>query len=472
MTRHMRGAVGPLCLTIFVASCSSAPPPGPLGSARDSGAREPQARAEAPRPALPLPAALPLTTFAANGERIDPIVSLQDLIESGEITFSFDPLTGYLPSLLAALDIPVSSQGLVFSRTSLQTDRITPWTPRAIYFNDDVYVGFVQDSPILEIASINPDQGAVFYLLPQSEDVEPTFQHETTTCLMCHESRTVTGGIPGVMMRSVLTDRYGYVVTPLQEGAVTDRTPLEERLGGWYVTGTLAGSSHAGNVHAPELTHEIYDKARYLHDFDMNSASDVTSLEDEFDTSQYLTGHSDIVALLVLGHQTRVHNLITLAHEAVRTALRDQDALVRTTGQAIPESGLIPSAEIRIQGAVDRLVREMLFAREAPLGGQVEGTSGFAEEFSARGPRDSHGRSFRDFDLEHRLFKYPLSFLIYTEAFDALPELVRRSVYNQLDVILSGDAPSGVFDHLTTQDRLAIREILVATKPDFETLRQ
>lgn len=427
---------------------------------------------EAARPALALPAAAALSTFGPDGDRVDPIVSLQKLIESGDVTFSFDSLTGYLPSLLAALDIPISSQGLVFSRTSLQTDRITPWTPRAIYFNDDVYVGFVQESPILEIASINPDEGAVFYLLPQNEEMGPIFQHETTTCLMCHESRTVTGGIPGVMMRSVLTDRFGYVVTPLQEGAVTDRTPLEERLGGWYVTGTLAGASHAGNVHAPELTHEIYDKARYLENFDMNSASDVTSLEDEFDTSQYLSGHSDIVALLVLGHQTRVHNLITLAHEAVRTALREQEAIVRTTGQAIPEGGLIPAAEIRIQGAVDRLVREMLFSREAPFGGRVEGTSGFAEHFMARGPRDEEGRSLRDFDLEHRLFRYPLSFLIYSEAFDALPEVVTQSVYTQLDAILNGRGPARGFDHLSDEDRIAIREILVATKPEFEAARQ
>ena len=425
-----------------------------------------------PAPRFPLPAAAPLTTFGPDGERIDPIVSLQALIESGEVTFSFDPLTGYLPSLLAALDIPVSSQGFVFSRTSLQTDRITPWTPRAIYFNDDVYVGYVQESPLLEIASINPDEGSIFYLLTQNEEAGPLFQRETTTCLMCHESRTVTGGVPGVMMRSVLTDRYGYVVTPLQEGAVTDRTPIEERLGGWYVTGTQEGSRHAGNVHAPELTHEIYDKAGYLSDFDMNSEGNVTTLDDHFDTSQYLTGHSDLVALLVLGHQTRVHNLITLAHEAVQTALSDQDAIVRTTGQVVPDGGLIPAAEIRIDGAVDRLVREMLFAREAPLGGRVEGTSGFAEEFSARGPWDGQGRSLRDFDLESRLFRYPLSFLIYGDAFDALPELMRRRIYARVDAVLDGEGAAEDFGHLSAEDRTAIREILVATKPDFETLRE
>jgi hypothetical protein len=269
------------------------------------------------------------------------------------------------------------------------------------------------------------------------------------------------------MMRSVLTDRFGYVVTTLHEGPMTDRTPMDERLGGWYVTGTQP-EGHAGNVLAPELVHEISDKQGYLDAFDMNAQNNVTDLNDRFDTSIYLSAHSDIAALLVMSHQTRVHNLITNAHQSSRDALRDQEAVLRTTGgEALAEGELTPAAEVRIDGAVERLVRELLFVREAPLGGPIEGTSGFTEEFMTLGPYDDQGRSLRDFNLDTRLFEYPLSFLIYTEAFDALPEMVKTKVFGRVNEILDGNDVTGSFAHLTEVDRTAIREILAATKPEF-----
>ena len=403
-------------------------------------------------------------------EFVDPIERLQARIAAGQVRLVFDSARGYLSSLLDALDVPVSSQGLVFSRTSFQTDRISPWTPHALYFTDDVYVGFVQESPILEIASIDPDGGAVFYTLIQEDREVPGFQRETTACLGCHDSRSVTGGVPGVMVRSVLTDRFGYMVTPLHEGATSDRTPMGRRMGGWYVTGT-SETAHSGNSMSPELSHEIYDARRYLREFDMTSQGKVADPSQRFDTEPYLSSHSDIVAQLVLAHQTRVHNLITLTHEAARTALRDQDAVLRSTGQSLPEGGLLPSARVRIDGAIVRLVREMFFVREAPLGGPIAGTSGFADDFAARGPVDSRGRSLRDFDLDSRLFRYPLSFLIYSDAFVALPDLVKVLLYERFRAVLEGDDRSKEFEHLSDADRSAIREILEETKPEYLTFR-
>lgn len=451
-------------------SCSSAPP-----ASAPTATPSPEALAAAsetrPAPAFHvpdgrLPAIAPISTYGEDGERIDPIESLQALLDAGGVSFSHDSVTGYLPSLLAALDIPLSSQTLIFSRTSLQTLAIAPWAPRAIYFNDDIYVGYVQDSPILEVASIDPDAGSVFYTMSQSEETGPQFNREGTLCLQCHES-PVTERVPGVLVRSTLTDRMGSMVTVLHEGPQTDRTPMSERFAGWYVTGTHEGSGHAGNVRAPETHDEIQNISRYLETFDLTAGNDVTRLDDFFDTSLYLSPHSDFVALLVLTHQTRVHNLIAAANLLSIQALREQDAVLLTTGQEAPESGLLPATEIKIDGAVDRLVREMFFSREAPLGGRVTGTSGFAEEFVALGPRDRQGRSLRDFNLETRLFEYPLSFLIYTEAFDALPELVKRRVYGRLDGVLDGTDASGDFEHLTEAQRRAIREILLETKPDF-----
>ncbi len=397
----------------------------------------------------------------------DPVAVLDARIEAGEATLTSDGEHGYLPALLDALGIPLSSQGLVFSRTSLQTDRITPWSPRALYFNDDVYVGWVRDSPILEIASIDPDEGAVFYTVAQDGGQRPIFRRETTTCLMCHESRSVTGGVPGVIMRSVLTDRMGYVVGSIQEGSTTDRTPFAERFGGWYVTGTHGEPGHAGNVQSPLLSHEVSDVPRYLRDFDLNAGGDVTDLSDRFDTAPYMSAESDLVALLVFNHQVRVHNVIILARQGTEEALADQAARLQSSGEPAPDSGMLPATADRIEAAVDRLLREMLMWREAPLNGPVAGTTSFAGDFVARGPRDDEGRSLRDLELNRRLFRYPLSFLIYSDAFRALPELVKDRFYRRLDAVLTGSDRTEPFEHLDDDDRRAIREILRATDADF-----
>jgi hypothetical protein len=401
----------------------------------------------------------------------DPIAVLDARIEAGAVTITADDEHGYLKGLLDELDVPVSSQGLVFSRTSLQTDRIGPWAPRALYFNDDVYIGWVVDSPILEIASIDPDEGSYFYTVNQDGGTRPVFERQTTTCLMCHESRAVTEGVPGVIMRSVLTDRLGYVIGSLQEGSVTDRTPFSDRLGGFYVTGTHGTPSHSGNTMSPLLGHEVSRSRDYLETFDMTANGNVTDLEGRFDVSRYLSPHSDVTALLVLGHQARVHNLIILARQTAEDALRDQEIDLLTTGGTAPASGLLPAAQRRIDGVLNRLLREMLFVHEAPLNGPVRGTSDYASEFAAMGPADSQGRSLRELDLNQRLFRYPLSFLIYTTAFDTLPDIAKDRFYGRLDAVLTGKDADPDFGHLTDADRTAIREILEDTKPDFVARR-
>jgi len=375
--------------------------------------------------------------------------------------------------VLAALDIPVSSQVLVFSRTSLQTEYIAPWAPRAIYFNDDVYVGHVGDDVqpveqrIVEIASIDPDDGGAFYFLSQNPEEEPRFVREGQTCLMCHES-VITEGVPGVMVRSVLTGRMGRPIIPVQDAPTTDRTPMAQRYAGWYVTGTGAGV-HGGNVWAPEESHEIDlgQRPAYLESFDFSAGADVTDLTDRFDTSIFLSEHSDLVALLVLTHQTRIHNLIAVAHHETRRALREQEAARVTRGLEIPEGEFLPTTEVAIDHAVDRLVREMLFVGAEPLDGPVTGTSTFAEDFEARGPFDARGRTLRAFDLESRLFRYPLSYLIYATDFDALPELTKVRAYRRIDRVLRGEDRGGDYDHLDADTRTAIREILLETKADF-----
>ena len=396
----------------------------------------------------------------------DRIARLQASIDAGAASLEFDPQRGYLPSLLRALEIPVSSQGLVFSRTSLQVDRIAPWTPRAVYFSDDAYVGWVQEGPIMEIATVDPKLGAVFYTLRQEQAARPVFERQGRTCLQCHDSSSTTGGVPGLIMRSVFPDRYGYVV-PSEQGVTTDRTPLADRWGGWYVTGNLGNQPHMGNIAAPLVGHEIANSAAYLTKLRAELSRPVADLSERFDPAPYLTPHSDAVALMVLAHQASVHNLITAAtYETRRAEYDDQMA-----GSARVDGAVSEGARVRIETAGERLVRAMLFVKEAPLAQPVSGTSGFAAEFARRGTRDQKGRSLRDLDLTRRLFRYPLSYLIYSESFDAMPAPVRTYVYRRLREVLSGQDDRPEFAHLSPADRDAVREILEETKPEFTTTR-
>lgn len=404
----------------------------------------------------------------------DPIARLQARLDAGDKELDFDSTFGYLPALLRQLDIPVSTQGLVFSRTSLQTDRIAPWAPRALYYNDDVYIGFVQDSPFLEIAAMHPTKGAVFYTLTQERALRPQFTRETTTCLMCHQSRAATGGVPGLMMLSTIADRLGYPIVGVHEGMTTDETPVRERFGGWYVTGThgsgaAAGSAgHSGNIHSPKLSHEVGDRQRYRSLIDLTTASDLSDLSDKFDTTRYLSGQSDIVALMVLVHQTVVHNRLTAVHEATHDAL--VDVAIAGPARDSVEVMLARAPQVRLRGTIHQLLRALLFADEAPLAGPIQGTTTFTTEFAQRGPRDHLGRSLREFDLSTRLFRYPLSFLIYSESFDALPDLARRETYRQLHDVLSGRDSSAAFGNLGSAQRRALDGILRETKPEYLTL--
>lgn len=407
-------------------------------------------------------AAPTVRTRADTGVTRDPIARLQARLDAGAVTLAHDRVLGYLPALLRALDIPVSSQVLVFSRTSLQTDRIAPWSPRALYFNDDVYVGYVLESPFLEIGSVDPVKGGVFYTLLQEPRPRAAFQRESTTCLMCHSSRSATGGVPGFMVLSSVADRHGYPITGVHEGSTSDVTPVAQRFGGYYVTGT---GPHAGNVYAPLLGHEVHDKpafrARFRLQFERADSNARTSLAGLFDTTAYLHGQSDVVALMVLTHQTVVHNLIMAVHEAAR------EAIVEAAIGAVRTDSLQAPVTPRLRGAVDNLTRALLFVKEARLTAPLRGTTSFAQDFARRGVRDRAGRSLRDFDLAQRLFRYPASFLIYSEAFDALPRMARRAVYARMADLLEGREPSD----LTAVERQAVTEILRETKPEFVTLR-
>ncbi len=365
------------------------------------------------------------------------VARLQARLDRDQLKLAHDEQFGYLLSVLEALKVPRASQMLVFSKTSFQRERISPRSPRALFFNDNVYVGFIPGSPLLELSVADPKLGAVFYTLNQDTNKRPRFVR-TDQCLECHASAK-SMGVPGHLVRSFATDEEGVVDLSSGTSLVNHRTPLAERWGGWYVTGRSGGQAHRGN---------LFGKAALAkHEQEPNASGDLENLNRFFDVSRYPGSHSDIVALMVLEHQTHLHNFITRLHYEATMALQTYGHLNY------------------LKNISEAFLKYLLLTEEAPLTAAIRGTSGFAKDFAAQGPRDKQGRSLRDFDLQTRLFKHSCSYLIYSEAFDALPERMKAHLYQRLWDILSGKDANPEFARLTAKDRKAILEILRDTKP-------
>ena len=387
------------------------------------------------------------------------ITEVQARIDRGELNLEYSAEFGYLPALLKELQVPVESQSLVFSKTSLQMRRISPRTPRAIYFNDDVYVGFCQSGEVLEISAVDPQLGAVFYSLDQRQMDKPHIARRTDNCLVCHSSSRVEG-VPGHVIRSLYVDNSGQPLLSGGSRTVDHTTPIDQRWGGWYVTGTHGDQKHLGN-----LTVKGRD---FVEPVDNSEGHNVVDLKFRINPDRYLTSHSDIVALMVLEHQALVHNRLTRANFDTRQALAYEASINEAMEK--PEGTELESTTRRIRSTGDRLVQALLFTDEAKLTAPVTGTSGYAEQFAASGPRDKQGRSLRDLDMKTRMFKYPCSYLIYSKSFDELPQQSRDYVLQRLWDVLSGQDQSKDFAHLSPADRRAILEILCETKtglPDY-----
>jgi hypothetical protein len=392
----------------------------------------------------------------ASAEPKNAVSDLQARLDDGSLKLEYEDHFGYLRSVLTALDVPESSQMLVFSKTSLQSRRIWPQKPRAIYFNDDVYVGFCQAGDVMEVSIADPQLGAVFYTLDQVPTDKPAFRRQTDNCLMCHAS-SATQNIPGHVVRSVFPDPQGQPILSSGSYRIDHTSPLEKRWGGWYVTGQHGSMKHLGNL--------IIRGRQAPESIDNSAGLNLLEVPATVDTGRYLTPQSDIVALMVLEHQAQAHNLITRANFLTRTALFQQRELNQALGK--PEDERWESTTSRIKDAGEPLVKYLLFHDEAKLTDQISGTSDFAKEFQARGPSDAQGRSLRELDLKKRMFRYPLSYLIYSDSFQALPGEVRDYVWQRLWDILNGRDKNKDFAHLSSADRQAIIEIVRATHPEL-----
>ena len=374
------------------------------------------------------------------------VVDVNRKLQDGAIQLTFEGRSGFLRSALEALQIPVDSQLLVFSRTSLQGKLINEQNPRALFFNDRVALGWVRGGDVLEVAAHDEAAGMVFYTLEQRADATsgpPQFKR-AFECLGCH----VTGntlGVPGLLMFSTTRaepSQFSGLPRPIDHG-----DSLGRRFGGWFVTGRAGSVPHMGNEVAA---------------LDGRPSRELASVEGLFDADGYRARSSDIVAHLVLTHQAGMTNLLTRAGWEARAA-----------GSSLrPPFTPTPGQEARIavvmSGVASEVVDYLLFIDEAKLTDRVRGGSGFAERFSASGPRDRKGRSLYEVDLNRRLMKYPCSYLIYSPAFDALPPLAKDPIYRRLWEVLSGQEQDARYrSALSRADRQSIVEILRDTKKDL-----
>jgi hypothetical protein len=360
----------------------------------------------------------------------DPITTLQQELSSGTAALAFEGPQGFLRSLLARLEVPVESQILLFSKTGIQHPFTSPENPRALYFNDRVIVGFIPGAPVIEVASHDPRQGVIFQTLKQDAAEKQFVRSER--CLTCHLSANSLG-VPGILVRSMFTEGTGRTRPQLGSSIVDHRTPLAQRWGGWYVTGTHGAARHMGNA---MVTHAMERGDEAIGAETLNRVT----LIDRVAAQAFPLPASDIVALMVFDHQGHAMNLLTRLNWETRAAQAD--------GGADFSKG-------ELRELVNDLVDYFLFVDEPALASPVKGVTAFAEVFSAAGPRDRRGRSLRQLDLQTRLFTHRCSYMVYSPAFDALPEPARRAVYGRMR------------DVLNQRGDLAVSEILSETRPEW-----
>jgi len=379
----------------------------------------------------------------------DPVARLNEALRAGARRLAHEPGLGYLRAVLTALEVPEESQLLVFSKSGIQRAFTGPDNPRALYFNPRVVVGYIAGAPALELAAQDPQQGTIFYTLDQGATSAPAFVRGAT-CLTCHVSSS-TLDVPGPLDRSHrvapdggLLQRAGPAI------AVTHKTPHTERWGGWFVTSSIATPPYQVLGHLGNLT--VTDYKGGDEPATVSNHALVRWLDSAPERRGYLSEVSDLAALLVFDHQMHAMNLLTRLNWDWRIAVDERRARVDDPA---------------IAARIDELADYLLFVDEATPVVEVTPRAGLSERLLGFAPRDPRGRSLAELDLTTRLMRYPVSYMIYSEAFDGLAPPVKAAVYRRLFARLDGVDPAPRLAHLRTPDAAAAAEILRATKADL-----
>ncbi len=388
----------------------------------------------------------------------DAAQKLERLMATGKVKIDRKDAWSILLGLMKQFQIPQESQVMVFSKTSKQNDRISPQTPRVVYFGDDAYIGYSLGGSI-EVSTIDPKLGPIFYLLdPNTASSEPLHFERDQSCLSCHGG-PFTPEIPGVIVRSVFPGPEGHPIMSQGSTVVDTTTPFSDRWGGWYVTGRHGSVLHRGNV-------TVIEKSDQTCEMNFKAGANITRLNQFFDTTPYPRKTSDIVALMVLEHQTSVQNELTKANQTTLRAMNMQTSLQRELGEKIDQEPVGTARRI-IDHCAEHVLEALLFKDEAALPeGGIEGDPAFQSAFTRRAPQTADGRSLKDFQLLNRLFKYRCSFMIYSLTFQHLAAPLKKTVLQRLTAVLTGADASDTFNYLPAKERTHILSILSTTLPD------
>jgi len=366
----------------------------------------------------------------------DRFTRLMSAFESGQIVLDRSSEKAFVVSLLKALEIPASSQMLVFSTTSLQLSLISPSNPRALYFNEDVYLGHVPGGRI-EIVSLDPELGGIFYIFDVPKGLRPLRIERSERCMNCHANED-TGHVPGLVIKSVVPGPSGGSLTAYRLGQTGHAIPFDQRCGGWHVTGRHGITSHWGNL-----------TGRFV-------AGDLVRVPnppgERFKFTTYPVATSDILPQLLHEHQAGFVNRVVEASYRARTALH-------ASGAKLADE---QAAELDEQARI--VTRYLLFADEVSLpDGGVEGDADYKTDFLSNRRAAASGISLKDFDLRTRLFKYRCSYMIYSPVFTGLPAEMKQRIYRKLGEALSVESEDKEYAYMPVAEKKGIRDILKAT---------
>jgi hypothetical protein len=369
----------------------------------------------------------------------DRFAMLLKQIDKGEFQPDTSSDQALLRSLLQGLKVPVSSQMLLFSASSLQSEIINPRNPRALFFNEDTYVGYVPGG-VLEIAAADPEVGPIFYVFDRLQPGGPFPRVQRgTKCFNCHGG-TATKRLPGLIAESLLVSQAGSSLETYRRDEQGHQIPLENRFGGWHLTGKHHIISHKANVIGFARNGKI-EKMEVVPG-------------QSWDTAKHLLPTSDILPHLVHEHQIGFENRLVRGIYIVRQLKHDRQGML----------GLAEQAEI--DAWAQDFARYVLFADEAKFPREgIQGDPDYVRDFLEGRRASKRGLSLKDLDLKTRLFKHRCSFMLYTDTWEHAPKELKDRVYYRMAEALRDAQPS--MSHLATEERRVIREILKETLHDL-----
>ncbi|MFC5457450.1 hypothetical protein [Prosthecobacter fluviatilis] len=370
----------------------------------------------------------------------DRFAELQEKAQKGEVKLDTSNDKAFLTSLLQALDIPVSSQIMVFSASSLQSEIINPRNPRALYFNEDTYLGWVPGG-LVEIIAADPEMGPMFYVFDRLRPGGPVPRvTRSTKCMNCHAGNA-TRRLPGLIAESLLVSRAGSSLETYRRDVQGHQIPLEDRFGGWHLTGQHNIANHKANVMG-------------IPNAGKNEITPVNPGQFS-DLSLHLLPTSDILPNLTNEHQMGFENRLVYAIYTVRQ--------LKSEGKGM----LGAAAKEEIEERAQELARYITFADEAkfPAKGMV-GDPAYVQDFLRDRKVSKAGLSLKDLDLKTRMFKHRCSYMLYTDTWKHAPKELKERVYYHMALYLR-EQPDAQHAHIPPAERAAIRSILKDTLTDL-----